>query len=215
MTIDRSEVLRYLGYTGGKIEDSVEDLIDECTDRIARISVPRTVYRVFDINDDMYLDGGIIQLPGRSICRQLMDCSKVILMAATLGIMVDTDIKRAEVAEMSRAIVLDSCASVAVESVCDELQEEIRKVYPYITPRFSPGYGDFPLDMQHIFTSVLDTSRKIGLAATKSNILLPRKSVTAVIGIANKPISGENRGCEFCNMRETCKYRKRGAVCDR
>ena len=52
-----------------------------------------------------------------------------------------------------------------------------------MTPRFSPGYGDLPIELQRDFLTLLDASRKIGLTATESSMLVPSKSITALIGI--------------------------------
>ena len=60
---------------------------------------------------------------------------------------------------------------------------------------------------------LLDASRKIGVTVTDRLILIPRKSVTAVIGISEKEIPQKRRGCSCCNMRKTCPYRKRGEHC--
>jgi hypothetical protein len=83
----------------------------------------------------------------------------------------------------------------------------------YFTDRFSPGYGDLPLSLQPALTSLLDTSRQIGLTLTDSLILLPRKSVTAVLGLAHKPQTKRFRGCAYCSMFASCAYRKAGKTC--
>jgi hypothetical protein len=57
-----------------------------------------------------------------------------------------------------------------------------------ITWRFSPGYGDLPLDTHINLLGALDTSRKIGLTVSRSLILIPSKSVTAIIGVTKKVI---------------------------
>ena len=63
------------------------------------------------------------------------------------------------------------------------------------------------------FLDLRDASRKIGVTVTDRLILIPRKSVTAVIGISEKEIPQKRRGCSCCNMRKTCPYRKRGEHC--
>ena len=94
-----------------------------------------------------------------------------------------------------------------------EMKEKTGGSYTW---RYSPGYGDYPIECQGAFLSALNAGRLIGLTVTESNILLPRKSVTAVIGISEKEIeSSEKRGCDSCKLRETCKFRKEGKGCGR
>ncbi len=83
----------------------------------------------------------------------------------------------------------------------------------YLTGRYSPGYGDWPLTAQPALCRLLDTSRLLGLTVSPTHLLLPRKSVTALLGVSAQPVSGHRAGCGRCALRETCEYRKRGNTC--
>ena len=50
-----------------------------------------------------------------------------VLMAATLGAQVDRLIAAAQVTDMARAVVLDCCATAAIESYCDEVQRGLER----------------------------------------------------------------------------------------
>ena len=116
---------------------------------------------------------------------------------------------------MTSAVVADSMASAAVEQVCDAAEAEIMREFAgqYTTWRFSPGYGDFPLEIQGKFLDVLSAPKRIGLNITDGGLMAPCKSVTAVIGVADKEIERKRRGCSVCNMREHCAFRKKGEHC--
>ena len=58
-----------------------------------------------------------------------------------------------------------------------------------------------------------DAQKRIGLNVGSGNILIPRKSVTAVAGLSQTPVPKKRRGCVCCNMAEVCQYRKRGDHC--
>ena len=58
------------------------------------------------------------------------------------------------------------------------------------------------------------TLRKIGLCDTPTHLLTPRKSVTAVLGVAGHPVTGRRAGCANCALRERCAYRKEGKTCE-
>ena len=102
--------------------------------------------------------------------------------------------------------------------LCNALEAEIRTSVQaqghYLTGRFSPGYGDCPLTLQQPFAIALDTVRGLGMAVTPENLLTPRKSVTAILGVADHPVTGTRAGCGHCLLREKCEYRKRGTTCE-
>ena len=114
--------------------------------------------------------------------------------------------------------VVDAMASAVMEELCNALEAEIRTSVQaqghYLTGRFSPGYGDCPLTLQQPFAIALDTVRGLGMAVTPENLLTPRKSVTAILGVADHPVTGARAGCGHCLLREKCEYRKRGTTCE-
>ena len=61
--------------------------------------------------------------------------------------------------------------------------------------------------------AALDASRRLGLTVTESCLLNPVKSVTAVIGLSDRPQAARIRGCGYCRMRESCALRKGGRHC--
>ncbi len=212
LDIDKKEVLRYLGYKGNP-DEKTDNLIDLCIKEICLFAIPKTVYAVFDLNGEK-LANTVFTLCGNDIRNHLSGCSKGVLMAATLGTEVERKIAEVQITDMAKAFVLDAVATAAIESVCDNLCKEIEKeITPLkLTDRFSPGYGDFPLEMQRNLILVLDAGRKIGLTLTPENIMIPRKSVTAVMGITDEKT--KSRSCETCNMKDTCTYRKEGMTCE-
>ena len=68
--------------------------------------------------------------------------------------------------------------------------------------------------LQQPFAIALDTVRGLGMAVTPENLLTPRKSVTAILGVADHPVTGARAGCGHCLLREKCEYRKRGTTCE-
>ena len=53
----------------------------------------------------------------------------------------------------------------------------------HLTERFSPGYGDLDMAVQKDLCLVLDTGRTIGVTLTESCMMVPVKSVTAIVGL--------------------------------
>ena len=94
---------------------------------------------------------------------------------------------------------------------CDEIARQSAPLY--LTDRFSPGYGDFPLAQQAEIFRVLDISRRIGVTLTDSGLMVPQKTVTAVLGLSAVPVKKRPKGCAACDLFETCPYRKEGSPC--
>lgn len=215
--INRSEALRYMGHYG-EITVQLNDLADECEQELIKTIKPRYIYKVFDIThkgNGIEVENTTLLLKGKDIKKHLRDCTKCVLMCATVSSGVDTLVRSYEAVNMAKAFVIDSLASAAIEQVCNQAENEIKSVIQgyNFTWRFSPGYGDLPLEIQQKFVEILDASKRIGVNVTENMLLLPRKSVTAIIGLSNHEITKDKRGCINCNMRDNCKYKIRGERC--
>lgn len=212
--ISKSEAARYMGIKGAP-DDTVAALLDEAERIIRNRVVPKYVYRETPLcfeNSGVRLECMNVPLVGADIRKHLDGCTKAVILAATLSTEADKLIRQAEVKGMAEALAMDCLCSAAIEQVCDRAEEEIfsRNSYPYRTWRFSPGYGDFPIEHQKDFLAALNAQRRIGLTVTESCMLVPTKSVTAIIGISEKTIDVKGKGCEICNMRERCALAKNG-----
>lgn len=217
-SVNRNEALRYLSCYDGNISEDVQRIMDECEKEFVSAAAPRFIYRYFDVSvrdNRTELAGTGVALEGSSICGHLEGCSGVILLAATLGSGTDMLIRKMQVRDMAYAVVTDALASAAIEQVCSEAEEKIKSQYPekYFTWRYSPGYGDFSLDIQKKLLDILDAGRRIGLCTSASNMLTPIKSITSVMGVSETPLPQSVRGCITCSMKDRCKFRRRGLHC--
>ena len=151
-----------------------------------------------------------MKIRSRSLCRNLRDCESAYLMTATLGIGPDRLIARASVARMSRAVILQAAAAAMIEAWCDQVNqkiiEEAEEQGLYCRPRFSPGYGDFSLEHQTDLAQILRIQKEIGVSLTQSLLMMPSKSVTAVIGLSPVKKECELHGCEVCSKSEECSF---------
>lgn len=191
----------------GDINDELRTKLDEAEKMLVREAAPKAVYRVMEINE--------VSTCGFSIKKHLEGCSRVAVMGLTLGMGIDNLLRRTQIRDMALTVMLDCGASVMVEQLCDEFEEKIKQETKeqYSTFRFSPGYGDYPLSEQGRIARYLDASRKIGLTVTGSSIMIPRKSVTALIGLADHPVKGRLATCGECVLKEKCTLRKEGKFC--
>ena len=213
IAFERSEVLRYLGYRGAQPDEMVEQNLDRCIAELQSAAAPKSVFQAFELShlaEGTMKTGGVL-IRSKNLARTLKGCTSVYLMAATLGLAVDRLITRASAVRMSDAVLYQAAAAAMIEAYCDEvndtLREEAERVGLYCRPRFSPGYGDFRIEHQHDISRLLDTPRKIGLTVTESCLLVPIKSVTAVIGLSNSPQPCHRKGCEECSKQD-CAFRR-------
>lgn len=217
--INRNEVLRYLGYRNQEIDNITNNLIDESIEEIRDLMEGKYVYKFFKIDKGkgFLLEGTNFKLPGQDIKSHLTDADSCIIMGVTLGHKVDRAIRYYGKVSMAKAMILDACASTAIEEICDKVNEDLLKSVKadnrILTSRYSPGYGDLTLDIQESILDILGAKRSIGLSATLHNILIPRKSVTAIMGIVNETYEKAQPSCIGCPQYDDCSYRKGGGTC--
>ena len=151
--VSRGEVLRYMGCKGAQSE-AVLALVEDCLAQLGGACEPRHLTAVFPLSltADGGIDGGCFRTHSRNLSRNLADCHKIIVFAATLGTGADHLIHKYSRLEMSRAVVMQAAAAAMIEEYCDQVCSALKEEYEargeYLRPRFSPGYGDFPLECQ-------------------------------------------------------------------
>lgn len=216
MLTDAREALRYLGcrtYTAAQLAGA-EDAAAE----LEQAAPPRWVWRLFDLRREgeaLRLQESGLRLEGRLARRALAESGQAALLVCTLGARFDSLCRAWEKRDMARAALLDACGSTLVEAGCEQAEAEIRARLPgkYLTDRFSPGYGDLPLALQPELLRATDAARRLGVTVTASNMLIPVKTVTTVIGVSERPQPALIRGCAACALAENCAHRREGTTC--
>lgn len=211
--ISRKEIFRYLGYGGHEPDAQTERLADECVEELERVADIRILKREFPltIREDGIIDGGCFVTDSKNLLKNLGGCGRVLVMAVTLGPEVDRRLARYGKLSMAKAVVMQAAAASMIEACCNQIclawREEYEKQGSFLRPRFSPGYGDFPLTCQQGILDGLEAGKRIGITLTDGGLMMPSKSVTAVIGISRIPGTCEVEGCEACGKKD-CIYRR-------
>ena len=207
--INKNEVLVYLGYKGGVVDSGIMADIDRCSQLLMKTAVPRIVWRKFTLSEELP-----IVLQGNDVRELLEDCREAVFMCATLGMETEQLLRKSQSRSMADAVILDCCASAAVENVCDNFCTDLEnELHAHLTDRFSPGYGDMPLTQQAQFCALLNTARTVGVTLTSGGLMLPQKSVTALIGVSDKPRKKRPKGCAYCKLFGSCDISKEGGNC--
>jgi len=107
--------------------------------------------------------------------------------------------------------LLDAIASEAVEALADQAQAEIqrrcRRQRRASTRRYSPGYCDWALEQQALFAE-WGLFSPAGISLTPDFLMLPEKSVSAIVGAGPVGSLGSRLGrppaCRRCPRRPDC-----------
>lgn len=185
--ISKAEAARYIGIRTAPDEKTAE-LLDRYEEIVRSRLMPAYVWRESQLafsTEGVYLSGLSVPLTGNSIQKLLNGCVRAVVLAATVSAEADRLIRQLSVSDMAAAVVVDALCSAAIEQVCDKAEIEIFGDMPkeQRTYRFSPGYGDLPIELQANLLNYLNAQRRIGLSCTDSYLLTPTKSVTAIIGV--------------------------------
>lgn len=213
-----STALRYIGVPKIAVDVEMKDQVLKGFKQLQEVATPKITYQKVKINrqeDKIVLEGTNCSIQSGDLMKLLKNSHACILMAATLGREVDRQIGNLQKINMLEAMVLDACASVLVDKLCDDAELEIMdtlKENEYLTMRFSPGYGDVPLEASADLLDILMAQKRIGLMLTKTHMLVPTKSITALIGISSQK-ENRQKSCGYCNLVKTCMYQRRGDKC--
>lgn len=216
--MDAFEAARYLRWPEDAVTKDALRQLEDMGRELSSAAPPRLVWRVLPRTPEG-CEG--LRLPGADISALLRDAEQVIVAACTLGEAASRAARRAFLTDMARGVMADACLSAIVEEKMDRFERERTSAYLarglYLTDRFSPGYGDLPLTVQKDLCDILDTRRTLGLAVNESMLLIPEKSVTAVMGVCPTPqkhrAAAEKDGCARCAAFENCVFRLQGRAC--
>jgi len=181
-------VLRYLGYTSIEKSGAFIEQVMALFDELVKDSVPRNIYGIYDLelkDKRVVLGKGTVVFNSGHLAGHLAGYRECAVIAVTLGLPVDKKISYYQSADMSRAVIYNACANVYVEEVLSYAADQVRKDAKagYNTFPFSPGYGDLGLEVQKEIIELLQTEKSIGLYVNERCLLIPEKSITAVIGL--------------------------------
>ncbi|HAJ98119.1 MAG TPA: hypothetical protein DCO72_10345 [Ruminococcus sp.] len=213
--VERKQAFRYMCLPSEPDAHFLE-MADKCEKMLLSAVKPNYVYRVFPIEStEQGISGGGLLLKGNDIKEHLKECSQVVFLCATLSAGADRAIRQSSAFDILSGMMTDAMANALIEQVCDKAEQEIFATFPdnYFTWRFSAGYGDFPLDTQADFLKVLNAEKRLGVTLSENDLLIPTKTVTAVIGVSETPIPKGKKGCAICNLSEKCPYRAKGVHC--
>ncbi len=208
MTIDRKEVLRYMLWRKGEPDDVLLSLIERICGEFEKNVTPKSTYRKVSVsvrNNTVTVDD--TDFESKSLSKHLENAKEGIIISATLGVEADNIIRREMVLGTLNASVAQAVATAMIEDYLDSVCKGLERQYSVsFLPRFSPGYGDWALNEQTKILNLSGGYKQCGITLTESYMMLPTKSVTAIVGITDR-CKNEMSSCENCNKKD-CEFRK-------
>lgn len=169
---DEREILRYAGVRG-EADEAIRALLAECLKECEGAFACRVCYAELTKEELFALVQGARE--SKALQRHLEGGERALLFAATVGLGIDRLIARYASVSPAKALIFQAIGSERIEELCDGFCKSKNA-----GGRFSPGYGDFPLQAQRDIFRVLDCVKKIGVSLTDSLLMTPTKSVTAL-----------------------------------
>lgn len=156
-------------------------------------------------NGYYFLENLNLTIESEDINKLFVSCDGIVVMAVTLGLALDRQIAFYAKCDIMRSAMMDAVASVYVEDIMDELQEEFLKNYPnkQHTMRFSVGYGDLPLSLQKPLIDAINGQKLLGISVNENYMMTPLKSITAFLGLSDvKQV--KSSACLLCKLKDNC-----------
>lgn len=174
---------------------------------------PGVVYRTLRVESFLHerviLEGGGV-LHGRLIGQHLARATQVVAVVCSVGQELEDRASEALIREPTYGLALDGLGSAAVEALanaaCRYIEEQADVQGLKTSIPLSPGMNGWPvLEGQRQIFNLLNPA-EIGVLLLPSGLMLPRKSLSMVIGLGEH-IFQAGTPCEYCARRETCHYR--------
>jgi len=192
-----------------RFSNAVRSRVNMWKTRLNRLMEPVLTYRIVDIpyrtKSMLELERGV-RLKSVKLARALRDSRKAVCFLVTIGPGIEEEINRLmEDKHLSEAYILDALGSVAVEDMAEQFQRRMESRHfekgLVSTLRFSPGYCDWDIGQQTMIFRALN-GRSAGIRLTDSCLMVPRKSVSGIIGM-----SAHGEDLEAWSPCRTCKQR--------
>ena len=216
LKIDAAETRRYAGMRNTAEFD--DEMIESICEEARLLLTVKGIWQIYgyDCEKNLVLSSPKFKIEGESIEKHLQGCEKAVCMAVTVGDRIEQEVT----AEFKKggyvcSMILDAAATCAVEQAADAMEkviaQEVSKEGYKTIWRYSPGYGDWSLHEQRDFFKITG-AKEIGMHLSPMLMLMPRKSITAIIGLKKisadeKNSKQEKNSCATCDKTD-CEARK-------
>jgi hypothetical protein len=165
--------------------------------------------RVVEYRHEQILLEGDIKLTGALVSRHLSGAVEISAVVCTIGLELETEIECLFASDPVSALALDGLGNAAVEKiaqqVCGRIGEQAQARGLTTSAPLSPGEPEWPVEVgQPQIFNLLDPSRA-GITLTSGGMMIPKKSISFVVGIGPEMVRTDP--CGLCSLQERCRYR--------
>ncbi len=149
------------------------------------------------------------QLSGKLVAQHLAKARKVYVLLCTIGSSLEKYASEMWSSSATYSLALDGVGSAAVEALanaaCRNLEVLAQEHGWQTSIPLSPGMVDWPVveGQPQIFR--LLEGEDIPVQLSPGSMMIPSKSLSMVVG-AGADLSTSGRACDYCNLREVCRY---------
>ncbi len=221
LNLEAGEVLRRQGLGGGaKVRPEIESLIEELLVSVEsnHLLEPAAAYEYYPITG---MSGSLISLEGDkaihgpALPATFPEAQEIIVLVCTIGPKLEKQASDyTKNGQALRGMILDGIGSAAVDklipNVLSPIATEVAPRGYEISSPVNPGMPGFAMTEQWNLMELVKAD-EIGVSLTNSGILVPRKSVSMVVGIGPRMTRWtQAEVCARCSLRETCLYKIQG-----
>lgn len=207
-------VLRGQGIDPSRARPRLVAAAESVLDEARSLLDPVAMYTILPVRDfyhqTIVLDGGAT-FEGPLVARALAGATEVALLVCTIGPALEEQAGALFATDSVRGMALDGAGNAAVgevarlivSKICDEALARGLGTGMYA----NPGQEGWPIEQQRVFFDLVP-AQEIGVQLTKSCLMLPRKSVSIIVGLGPE-MRPDAVVCDFCSKRERCSWRAR------
>ena len=187
---------------------------EKALEEAKKLLKPEVLIKEFQVtsykHDSLELAGGK-KISGALVTGHLVGASNISVAVCTVGPKIDQYASEVTEEDIVFGLAVDGVGSAAVEAlanaVCRDIELEAAEQGYQTTIPLSPGMIGWGVEEgQPLIFDLIDPAQ-IGVNLTPYHLMVPRKSLSMIIGIGPGINSGE-RICDYCAMRETCRYQE-------
>lgn len=212
LAIPEEELRAALGYGDATPGTDVQAIIDRLGAEARKHCRPRLGLRIVEggVTSNRLLLDGVEFEPGAIIAHRLQKGERFALLIASVGIEMDEWLHALRTGpDVVEAFVADAMGSVLAEAIAAYGAEQLARLAASdrlrITNSYSPGYCGWNVAEQHKLFSLLPPVF-CGVTLCPSGLMLPIKSISAVVGIGPEAERREY-GCALCRKPDCYKRR--------
>ena len=148
-------------------------------------------------------------LEGEMVTAALSGAAHVVAIVCTIGVALDRRVSSLLATDPLLALAFDGLGSGACErlaaDLCREIEQEAASEGDRVTGPLSPGMIGWPLRQAQEQLFALVDPTPIGVVLTSSGQMIPRKTVSFVVGVGRRVKTQAT--CPVCGVRDRCQFR--------